>query len=47
MFTVSATYHRVRWVSVVAERWMMRVDHSAVFVFIAATYTPLALLAMP
>lgn len=47
MFTVSATYHRVRWVSAAAEKWMMRVDHSAVFVFIAATYTPFALLAMP
>lgn len=47
MFTVSAVYHRVRWTSPVAERWMMRVDHSVVFVFIAATYTPLALMAMP
>lgn len=47
MFSVSAAYHRVRWVSVGAHRWMMRLDHSTVFVFIAATYTPLALVAMP
>ncbi|VEG38595.1 hemolysin III family channel protein [Mycolicibacterium flavescens] len=47
MFCVSATYHRVTWVSAAAEKWMMRLDHSAVFVFIAATYTPLALIAMP
>ncbi|MGV0765176.1 hemolysin III family protein [Mycolicibacterium sp. XJ647] len=47
MFAVSAVYHRVRWVSAVAHRWMMRVDHSTVFIFIAATYTPLAVVAMP
>lgn len=47
MFGVSATYHRVSWVSADAEKWMMRADHSAVFVFIAATYTPIALIAMP
>ncbi len=47
MFGISATYHRVRWGSVVAEKWMMRLDHSAIFVFIAASYTPLAILAMP
>lgn len=47
MFTVSATYHRVRWNSAVAEKWMMRLDHSVIFVFIAACYTPLAMLALP
>lgn len=46
MFSISATYHRVRW-SPLAEKWMMRLDHSAIFVFIAASYTPLAVLAMP
>jgi hemolysin III len=46
MFSISATYHRVRW-SPLAEEWMRRLDHSAIFMFIAATYTPLALLAMP
>ncbi|KUI35489.1 hypothetical protein AU195_11260 [Mycobacterium sp. IS-1496] len=47
MFTVSAVYHRVRWTSAVAEKWMMRIDHSVIFVFIAATYTPFAVLALP
>jgi hemolysin III len=47
MFTVSATYHRVRWDSPTSEQWMKRVDHSAIFVFIAGSYTPLAVLAMP
>ncbi|BBY19377.1 hemolysin III family protein [Mycolicibacterium litorale] len=47
MFSISATYHRVRWTSPAAEKWMMRVDHSLIFVFIAATYTPFAVLAMP
>ena len=47
MFGISATYHRVRWGSPLAEKWMMRLDHSAIFVFIAASYTPLAVLAMP
>lgn len=47
MFSVSATYHRVRWESPVAEKWMMRFDHSIIFVFIAGTYTPFAMLAMP
>jgi hemolysin III len=47
MFGVSAAYHRVRWTSPVAEKWMMRLDHSVIFVFIAATYTPFAVLALP
>ncbi|MBI5336621.1 MAG: hemolysin III family protein [Mycolicibacterium rufum] len=47
MFTVSATYHRVQWGSEAAEKWMMRLDHSVIFVFIAASYTPFALLVMP
>ena len=46
MFSISAAYHRVRW-SPSAEMWMMRLDHSAIFLFIAASYTPLALLALP
>jgi hemolysin III len=46
MFTISATYHRVQW-SPLAQQWMLRLDHSAIFLFIAACYTPLALLAMP
>ncbi|BBZ40006.1 PAQR family membrane homeostasis protein TrhA [Mycobacterium conspicuum] len=47
MFAVSATYHRVRWQSAAARKWMRRLDHSMIFVFIAGTYTPFATLAMP
>jgi hemolysin III len=46
MFSVSAIYHRVQWRSPTAERWMKRADHSLIFVFIAGSYTPFALLAM-
>jgi hemolysin III len=47
MFTVSAIYHRVTWKSATARIWMKRLDHSMIFVLIAGTYTPFALLAMP
>ena len=47
MFTVSATYHRVHWKSATAQKWMKRADHSMIFVFIAGSYTPFALLALP
>ena len=47
MFTVSATYHRVHWKSATAKKWMKRADHSMIFVFIAGSYTPFALLALP
>jgi len=47
MFTVSAVYHRVTWKSVEARTWMKRLDHSMIFVLIAGTYTPFAVLAMP
>jgi hemolysin III len=47
MFGISAAYHLVSWRSPAAEKWMMRLDHSVIFVFIAASYTPFALLAMP
>ena len=47
LFGISALYHRVNWVSVSARTWMKRLDHSMIFVFIAGTYTPFALLAMP
>jgi len=46
MFAVSATYHRVSWGSTAAKNWMRRLDHSMIFVFIAGTYTPFALLDM-
>src|SRR3954447_7532669 len=47
MFTVSAIYHRVQWKSMTARKWMKRADHSMIFVFIAGSYTPFVLLAMP
>jgi hemolysin III len=47
MFTVSGTYHRVNWTSPTAHKWMKRLDHSMIFVFIAGSYTPFALLALP
>ncbi|EUA29833.1 hemolysin-III related family protein [Mycobacterium xenopi 4042] len=47
MFAVSATYHRIHWNSVTARIWMRRLDHSMIFVFIAGSYTPFAVCAMP
>jgi hemolysin III len=41
----SALYHRVTW-RPSARRWMKRLDHSMIFVLIAGTYTPVALLAL-
>jgi hemolysin III len=46
LFGVSALYHRVDWRSVAARHWMRRLDHSMIFVLIAGTYTPFALLAL-
>nr|WP_090344699.1 hemolysin III family protein [Mycolicibacterium malmesburyense]CRL76422.1 hemolysin III family channel protein [Mycolicibacterium malmesburyense] len=47
MFSVSGAYHRVNWKSPTARKWMKRLDHSMIFVFIAGSYTPFALLALP
>jgi hemolysin III len=41
----SALYHRITWRPQV-RRWMRRLDHSMIFVLIAGTYTPVALLAL-
>jgi len=46
LFGASALYHRVDWASVRARRWMRRLDHSMIFLLIAGTYTPFALLAL-
>jgi hemolysin III len=46
LFAVSATYHRHHWVSERARTWMKRADHSMIFVFIAGTYTPIAVIAL-
>jgi len=47
MFAVSGAYHRVHWKTESAHKWMKRLDHSMIFVFIAGSYTPFALLALP
>ncbi len=41
----SALYHTHNW-RPRARRWMRRLDHSMIFVLIAGTYTPVALLAL-
>jgi hemolysin III len=45
MFGVSALYHRVSW-EPRARRLMRRLDHAAIYLLIAGTYTPFALLAL-
>ena len=47
LFGVSATYHRHTWLSDRSRIWMKRLDHSMIFLFIAGTYTPFAILALP
>jgi len=42
LFGISAVYHRPTW-SVPARARMRRLDHSAIFLLIAGTYTPMAL----
>jgi hemolysin III len=46
LFGTSALYHRVTWPSLEARRWMRRLDHSMIFLLIAGTYTPFAVLAL-
>jgi len=46
LFGTSALYHRITWASQAARRWMRRLDHSMIFLLIAGTYTPFALLAL-
>ena len=43
LFAVSASYHRPTW-SPRVRRVLWRIDHSAIFVLIAGTYTPFCLL---
>lgn len=45
LFAVSATYHRWRW-NPRYKMMLRRADHSMIFVFIAASYTPIALLVL-
>jgi hemolysin III len=44
MFGASALYHRFPWRSAAARIWARRLDHAMIFVFIAGTYTPFAVL---
>jgi hemolysin III len=43
LFGASALYHRPTWAAA-TRRWLRRVDHSAIFLLIAGTYTPFCLL---
>jgi hemolysin III len=45
VFGASAAYHRGAW-SEPVRRWMKRLDHSMIFVLIAGSYTPVAVLAL-
>ena len=46
LFGVSALYHRIPWRSAAKRAWMRRADHSMIFLLIAGTYTPFALLVL-
>ena len=46
LFGVSAVYHRINWRTPEARRRIRRVDHSMIFVFIAGSYTPFAMLVL-
>jgi hemolysin III len=46
LFGVSALYHRIDWRSGAARRWIRRLDHSMIFVLIAGSYTPFAVLVL-
>lgn len=43
LFGVSATYHRITW-RPRARAWFRRADHASIYLLIAGTYTPVALL---
>ena len=43
----SALYHRVNWRRPGTRMWMRRLDHSMIFLLIAGTVTPFALLVVP
>src|SRR5690554_2018574 len=45
LFGVSALYHKPMW-PLRVRRQLKRLDHATIFVFIAATYTPVSLLAL-
>ena len=45
VFGLSAIYHRGQWTEA-ARRWLKRLDHSMIYVLIAASYTPVAALVL-
>ncbi|MEO0600229.1 MAG: hemolysin III family protein [Myxococcota bacterium] len=45
-FAVSATLHRGHWTGR-TRAWLRRLDHAAIFVLIAGTYTPFVLVGLP
>jgi hemolysin III len=45
LFGISALYHRGHW-SARADTWLRRFDHANIYLIIAGTYTPFALLAL-
>ncbi len=45
MFAISGLYHRINW-QPIARAWWRRLDHSAIFILIAGTGTPICLLGM-
>lgn len=45
LFTTSAVYHRGHW-SPRVERYLKRADHANIYLFIAGSYTPFAVLAL-
>jgi hemolysin III len=47
VFGISALYHRKTWHTPRARVLMKRLDHAMIFIFIAGTYTPFAVLALP
>src|SRR5690348_4974508 len=46
LFGASARYHRISWRSVTTRELMPRLDHSMIFVLIAGSYTPFAVLVL-
>lgn len=47
LFGISAVYHRVTWSTTATRIRMKRADHSMIFLFIAGSYTPFAMLGLP
>jgi len=45
LYTTSTLYHAIPWRK--QKRWLRIADHTAIFFFIAGTYTPVSLLVLP